>query len=55
MRLPYPTENLCLTLWPVLAEAGDQLQKTVPRPPGLEAAIGLVTAACTSGQTGDPA
>ena len=47
-------ENLCMTFWPVLAKASDQPGKTVPRPPELQAAIGLVTAAGKRRQTGDP-
>jgi hypothetical protein len=38
-------ENPGLTFWPELGRAGDQLEKTVPRPPELQAAIGLVAAA----------
>jgi hypothetical protein len=45
MRLPYPTENLGLTFRPGRVIEEDRLQKTVPRPPGSQAAIGLVTAA----------
>ncbi len=54
MRLPYPTENRRPTLRPVPLGASDRLAKTVPRPPGSQAAIGLVTAPfLSSGEEGD--
>ena len=51
-------ENQRTTFLPVLARAGDQHRKTVPRPPECEAAMRLVTAVGSAmsqtWQTGDP-